>query len=234
MRRSLLDRHATGVAVVERLAAKKVPEALGPRVEAFTAAHRAFEEAAQATVEASRAHEAALAAIRAADAALGRAVERLAATLVGAGLGARRNPFKGFSRHSPAALRALPCVTEIVAVRKLAAQLNLEERPAEVVRSLGECLQRAAELQRAVVALTYPQTLWALSRAARDAAAADWNRAYARLRRGAQLALEDDPAGLKALFAAPGRILRPVGRRAKRAQSPAAAPEQAAAGGDGR
>ena len=213
MRRGVLDQRAQGMAVLERFAGVSVTGDLAVALQSFALAHETLEVAAVGAAEARRARDAALAGIRAADGLLHQEVERLANKLVAAELGPRKNPFARFSKLTPAGLTSIGYLREVSAVRALAEAVAAASPPAEVARALGGCLQRATAIEQSVRALSGPQTTFDLKRAARDRAAKDWERSYGRLRRRAEVAFEDEPATLKALFAPVERVQRPVARR---------------------
>jgi hypothetical protein len=214
-----------GTALLERFGRVTVTGDLATQLEAFTSTHRALETATQAADEACQLRDAALAVIGTADASLDKSVDLLATRIVGAEMGNRKNPFASFSKHAPGKLLSLAYVTEISEVRGLAAQVAAKGPPEEVTRALGECLQRATEVEQAVVDLSGPQSTYDLKRAARDAAAMDWSKAYAKLRLRSEVAFEDDPETFKALFAEPERVQRPVKRRKAKNEATPAIPD---------
>ncbi len=226
MKFGLFDQRILGAAVLERFAGVTVTGDLATSLESFRLVHGALEGAAEAVDEARRARDAALAEIGAADTLLDRGLDGLATKLVGAGLGSRKNPFSSYSSHAPSELVILAYKTEVAAVREMAARIAAKGPNEEVTRAIGECLQHAAKVEQAVTGLSGPQSTYDIKRAARDAAAMDWSKAYSKLRLRAELAFEDDRATFDALFTEVERVQRPVKRRKKsKADSESDVPE---------
>jgi len=222
MPRYLIDQRVQGAVVLERFAKlATVPEGLVPHLEHFRKVHTVLEAATLAAEEARMARDGSLEAAAAADGALDLAVERLATAMVGAGLGKRTTPLSGFSRLSPSQLTRQAYLTEVKEVREVVARIAAKGPPEEVTRIIGDCLQQAAAVEAGLTAVAGPQAEVDRKTAARDQAAMDWSKAYGKLKRHAEVELEDQPATIRSLFAKPEAVQRPIKRRKKTTQPPA-------------
>jgi len=223
MAKPLIDQRAQGAVVLERFAKlSQVPETLVPHVDHFRAVHAKLEAAALAVDEARMARDGALDAAATADSALDLAVEKLAAALVGAGLGKRTAPLAGFSKLTPSQLTRQAYLTEVKHVRELAAKVAAKGPPQEVTRIVGDCLQHAAAVEAGLTALSGPQAEMDRKIAARDQAAMDWSKAYGKLKLRAEVEFEEEPGPFRSLFAKPEAVQRPTKRRKKDSTQPPA------------
>jgi hypothetical protein len=132
-----------GTLVLERLTGTPVPGPLKAPLAAFKAAHATFETATRDAENARTARDEALAAIGEADRILDTTLAELANALVGAGFGARSNPFATFSPHAPAALASLPYAKEVAATRALLSKVT-KKKPEKRISKEGACETRRA------------------------------------------------------------------------------------------
>jgi hypothetical protein len=215
MIKNVIDQRVMGTAVIGRFAQVTVTGELAQSLDDFKVVHRLLEDSASSAEQACRMRDAALDEVGEADALLDHSVISLAAKMAGAELGPRNNPFAKFASVSPSQLVGLAYLNEIAAVRDLAARVTIASPPEDVSRKIGECLQRAAEVEHALAGISGPQAEFDRRRGERDAAAEAWSKAFAKLRLRAQLAFENDENTFKALFAAPEKVQRPANRRGK-------------------
>ncbi len=220
---SLTAYRTYGDAILARLAGAKPPASLKASIKAFSDAQRAYQAASDKSEAARAVRDAALAAIGDADHALDTSVLGLADQVVGAGMGNRKSPFTGFSKHTPTDLCGLPYATEIVEVKKLIVAVLAKKPAASVKAAAAACTKNAAAVTSALGGLTKPQADYSTSLAARDATLLGWQKALTRLKKFAAAAWIDAPAQVKAIFAPPEKVQAPVHKRGKKAVAAPAA-----------
>ncbi len=228
-RNSFLHHDVFGTAILERFDA--LPKKGGPLVKAplaeFGKRHKELLAAAKAANLARGTRDEALAAVAAADDALDRAVNDLADALVAAGLGARKNPFAKFSKHSPSELCALAYRRELDEVRALLAKIGKQKDAPK--KAIAATAKAADAVEKALGALTKPQNATAKALAERDALLLHWQKSLSRLKKIAAAALIDDASTYRALFAlpaaeqAPKRRAKSGGKKATKEREPAPA-----------
>jgi hypothetical protein len=224
---AISDHRLHGKVVLDRFATQGVPAALKTYVAAFKNQHAALEAAAEKAEKARAVRDAVLAKMGEADDVLDRSVDALADALVGAGLGARRDPFTAYSKYTPARLKDLAYLTEVKEVRALCENVTKAKPPANVARAVATVRKNADALDAAVAALSGPQSAYEQAIAARDRLLPEWTRALARLQRNAAAHWFETPETYRAVFAVPALVQKPVKRRKKAADSNAAKkPEQ--------
>jgi hypothetical protein len=226
-RRAVTEHSRLGAAVLERIKETGVPKSLKEYVTAFARAQSDLKAAETAVNDARAARDAALDRVAAADVALDQSVDVLANRVVGAGLAPRNNAFRGFSKHTPSALKRLPYGKEAREVEKLVSAAGRAKPPAAVKKAAAASASAAASANRALRALTKPQAAYATRLSARDALLPAWKHAYERLRVNAKAAWIDTPAIYKSVFAPPDAVAgtsQPprAKRRSKSAPKPAA------------
>ena len=165
----------------------------------------------------------ALATIATADDVLDASVLALADTIVGAGLGARRNPFAAYSPHPPAGLVELAWAREVKEVRALCTKLLrlTAKKPApEVKNRVATCKKNAAAVEVALKKLTGPQAAYEKALSARDALLGSWTKSLSKLKKHAAAAWADDEATYAAVFA-PVAAVQAGTKRVKAKRTPA-------------
>jgi hypothetical protein len=223
-KQGVVNQRAQGEAILARLADLGTPAALKAPAKAFTQAQAEL-EAASKKVEAARdARDEALAAVGNADDVLDAAVLALADTMVGAGLGTRLRPLASFTTFAPSALTALAYADEVREVRAIVGKISKVKPGASVAKAAAACAKAADGVERALKAMPGPQSAYAKAIGARDALLLAWQKNLGRLKKHAALAWEDDPATLKAVFAAADVLVAPVKRRPKKAATNGATP----------
>lgn len=221
---SITEYRAHGAIILERLSGTTIPVALKPHVVAFTKAHDGYEAAAVVADGARGKRDIALGAVGEADDAFDTGVNVLADKVVGAGLGARKNPFAAYSKHTPSKLTDLPYAEEPKAIRALGVELGKKKPPAEVAKALARTLKDAEGLEAALSKLIKPQAAYSKALGDRDALLPAWTKALGKLKKHAGAAWDEDVATYKAIFAPPGAIQAPKKARAKKTPAKATAP----------
>lgn len=225
--RGSLNRQAYGDAVLERLARSTHAAALKKEAQVLKAVHGTFAKAGAVVATAQQQRDDALDAVGAADDTLDQALQALANSLVGAGLGTRRNPFAAYSAYVPSKLTALAYATEEKEVRRLVGKLRKQQLPAAVTAAIKPVVAAADEVALGLQQLAAPQADYELAIQQRDALLLDWNKALGRLKRAAAVAYDEDRAGYRALFAAAGTKLVAPRQPRKKAPAPPDAPTPA-------
>jgi hypothetical protein len=216
---SLPARLVTGRTVLERFLGITVPAELQPFVTALGQEQTKLETAYQATSQAEQRRDSALRAIGAADSELDASLEGLAISLVASRLGDRKKPFASFTSFTMTQLVKMACAKEVQAVEQMAAKITAANPPEPVAAAVGACLQSAAKVKTSLSAFSVPDAAYTTKLTERNALVADWERAYAKLERRAQVAWEDQPGMLLAVFARPESIQAPVTKRKKKSQT---------------
>ncbi len=214
---SITEYRAHGAIILERLAGTTIPVVLKPHVVAFTKAHDVYEAAAVVADTARGKRDLALGAVGEADDTFDTGVDVLADKVVGAGLGARKNPFAAYSKHTPSKLTELPYAEEPKAIRALGVALGKKKPPAEVAKALAKSLKDATALEVELSKLIKPQAAYSKALGDRDALLPAWNKALGKLKKHASAAWDEDVATYKSVFAPPGAIHAPKKARAKKA-----------------
>lgn len=143
--------------------------------------------------------------------------------LVGAKLGARVNPFKAYSKHSPVLMTRLPHAAETKAVRELTDAVLATDPPAIVVRAITALRKANDAVDEATSALDIPSRALDTAFAARNAHLPVWQKALSSLRVQMKAALANQPGAYEALFAPPEVSERPAPKKkAKKPKQPAA------------
>jgi hypothetical protein len=213
---SLSARVVTGRTIVERFHGLTVPAELQPFVTGFEEQHTKYSDAYDESLKAETRRDQALVAVGKADSELDASLEDLAIGLVSARLGERRKPFARFSALTMSQIVVLAYAKEVEEVERIAAKIKEANPPEPVVTTVAQCLQHAANVKTALSALSVPDAEYTRKLAARDALVADWERAYAKLERRAQVVWEDEPGTLMSVFARPDSVQQPVTRRKKK------------------
>jgi hypothetical protein len=209
-------RLVTGRTVLERFAAMSPPSILQPFIDGFQQEHTKYEVAYLAAEKAEERRDDALAAIGQADGKLDLAVEQLAANLVLARKGDRRNPLARYTTHNMSRLLGLAYAKEVEEVEQICAKVAKDEPTEQITAAVAECQLCATGVKTALSALSAPEHDYQCKLAARDELVSEWERAFARLHVHAAAAMDADPQTLKSLFARPERVQQPVTRRAKK------------------
>jgi hypothetical protein len=216
------DHQTQGDVILERLATIPVPGSLKGVVAGFRTAHAAL-VASNRAAESTRAdRDAALAAVGAADDALDLSVVVLANKMVGAGMGNRKNPFAGFSKHAPSAMTKLAYAEEVKEMAALTAKVKKGKPAADVAKAAAACDKLANAVTAALAKMSKPQLAYTKSLATRDGLLPAWLKSLSQLKKNAAAVWFEDPATYKAVFAAPERVQAPVKARAKKKAAPAA------------
>ena len=215
-----------GSTVLDRLASVTLPAALKSPTTSFKQVHAELEAASKKTEDARAGRDEALATIAKADDVLDASVLALADAIVGAGLGARRNPFAAYSPHPPAGLVDLAWAREVKEVRALCTKLTTKKPAAEVKNRVATCAKNAAAVEAALKKLTGPQAAYEKSLAARDALLGSWTKSLSKLKKHAAAAWADDEASYAAVFA-PVAAVQAGTKRVKRTPAPVVAPNGA-------
>jgi hypothetical protein len=228
-RKSTADQTTLGDVVLDRLSSTTVPAALKPYVVGFKKSHTSLVAATTAAEAARTTRDAAIAAVTAADAALDAAVGVLANTIVGAGLGSRQKPFKGFSSYSPSKLTGLAYAVEAKEVLSITAKVKkVGSGNASVLKAAATCEKLSAGVSAALSKLSKPQLAYMKALGVRDALLPVWAKSLEQLKRNAAAVWFTDPATYKAVFAPPEKVQAPVHARKKKAPkkppTPAAPP----------
>ena len=231
-RKSTTDQNTLGDVVLDRLSSVTVPAALKPYVVGFKKSHSSLVAATTAAEAARTTRDAAIAAVTAADASLDAAVGVLANVIVGAGLGSRQKPFKGFSSYSPSKLTGLAYAVEAKEVLSITAKVKkVAKGNAGVLKAAATCEKLSAGVTAALSKLSKPQLAYSKALGARDALLPGWTKALDQLKKNAAAVWFDDPATYKAVFAPPEKVQAPVHARKKKAPkkppTPAAPPTPA-------
>ena len=214
---------AEGAALVERLAATKLPSELKAYVARFKVAQSGLEKAAALAETARALRDRALAAVSQADASADRALDALANKMAGAEMAKRTSPFAGFSVHTPSQLAALPYAAEAKEVARLVASVKRAKPEASVLKAAEACAKAATEVATKLKALAGPQAEYSKALATRDALLPDWVAAQDRLERKAIGAWADDPPAFESVFRSTTRVETRSGKgRRKKAATPAA------------
>lgn len=130
--------------------------------------------------------------------------------LVGANIGTRANPFKAFSKYTPAAIIRLPHATETKAVRELVTAVLATNPPASVVRAAAALTKANDAVEDATSRLDAPSRALDKAFAARNAHLPAWQKAFSSLRVQMKAALAHEPGAYEALFAPPEVSARPA------------------------
>ncbi len=143
---SITKYRAQGAIILERLSGMTIPVGLEPHIVSFKRLIATTKpppwsptRPAKARSRARRAGEA--------DGTFDTGINVLADKLVGAGLGARKNPFEGYSKYAPSRLTDLPYAEEPKAIRALGAALAKKKPPTDVAKALAKSLRDAAGLE---------------------------------------------------------------------------------------
>ena len=206
---SVTEYRAHGAIILERLRGITVPAGLKAHVATFKSGHDDYEAAAVVADVARGQRDLALEAVGEADDTFDTGVNVLADKLVGAGLGARKNPFASYSKHTPSELTELPYAEEPKAICALAEALSKTKPPADVAKALAQSLKDAKAIEVALGRLVKPQAAYSSALGNRDALLPAWTKARDRLKKHAAAAWDENVATYKAIFAAPGALQAP-------------------------
>jgi len=221
---SITKYRAQGAIILERLSGTTVPVGLKAYIVAFKKAHDSYEAAAVVADTAREKRDLALDAVGETDDTFDTGINVLADKVVGAGLGARKNPFAAYSRYAPSKLAELPYAEEPKAIRALGIELTRKNPPADVAKALAKSLKDAAGLEVALNKLVKPQAAYSKALGDRDALLPAWAKALGKLKKHAGAAWDEDVATYKAIFAPPGAIQAPTKKRAKKTAATPVAP----------
>ena len=130
--------------------------------------------------------------------------------LVGANIGTRANPFKAFSKYTPAAIIRLPHASETKAVRDLISAVLATKPAANVVRAAAALTKANDAVEDATSRLDAPSRAYDKAFAARNAHLPAWQKALSSLRVQMKAALANEPGAYEALFAPPEVSERPT------------------------
>lgn len=213
---SITEYRAHGAIILERLDGTTVPAELKPHVVTFKKAHGDYEAAAVVADMAREKRDLVLEGVGEADTTFDTGINLLADKMVGAGLGARKNPFADYSKHTPSKLIELPYADEPKAIRELGVALGKKKPPADVAKALAQSLKDAAAIEAALGRLIKPQAAYSKALGNRDALLPAWTKARDRLKKHAVAAWDEDVATYKAVFAPPGAIQAPKKKRGKK------------------
>jgi len=216
-RKGITNQILFGDAVIERI--QDANPALKPKAKNFIDVHRQFSTAEELVQRCDSKQKDALAEVNRLDAILDESVEDLANAVVSAKLGARINPFKELSSYAPSRLTQLAYATELVEVRKLVAAIGKKKPGAELKKACAACLKNAAAVEKALKALTGPQSNHASAMNKRDKLLVIWEKGLNTFKKHANVILDDEPEDYTALFAAPESVQVPRKRRAKAKRS---------------
>ena len=212
------DLLAQGKAIVTRFADQKgVSKTLAPHVASFTGDYTQLAAAAVKVEKAQAARDKALGKVGGQDDVLDPSVLDLANTLVGGGIGERKNPFAKFSKYTPSTMVDLPYATEAGAVHDLCAAIKAKTSLPVVLKAVQQCDDNATAVEQALDDLVAPQTAYVQALGERDALLPGFQKSLQRLKKHAGAAWADEPAIYKAVFAPPDRLQQPVKRRKKKA-----------------
>jgi hypothetical protein len=191
-----------GDAILER--ARALPAALLAPVQAhyaaFAAVHGEYVAACDAADLDRESRDAGLVKLAKTDEALDASLLSLADWLVGAGLGARKNPFAAYSPYSPGAMTDLGYDKTVKATRDLVQKLVALAPNADVHEATHACLQAATAVEHALAGLQAPQAKFEMAMAERDGLLPGWAKARDRFKKHAAAHWLDQPEVFKAVF----------------------------------
>ena len=196
-------RREYGEAIISRAGKlKKTPAAMASALARFKRAHGEYEAAA---VEADRAivtRDKLLAVLSIADVGVDTAVITMGHRMVGAEMTPPNSPFKGFARFAPTELVGMKCSDEYREVAKLLVKVDgAKGLQAPVKNAARDAKNKLAVANKALGALTTPQTKVTEALQSRESLVAEWESALHSVRIQAAAAWETTPAKLKALLA---------------------------------
>jgi hypothetical protein len=220
-RSGIASHRAQGDVIVERLASRKLPKELSAPAKDFRDAHTAYSAAADAVASEEKKRDTALAAVATADAELDAAVESLADAMVGASLGTRKSPFKGFSTHTPSAMKGLAYADEVKAVGELVGNVRDAKPTAAVTKAADACETWAKTVTDRLKAYSLAQTRYSTALDVREGILTQWSRTLARFKKKANGVWADESHTYDAVFAPPDAVRAPVARRTKKPKKPA-------------
>ncbi len=213
-------RIVTGDAVLTR-ASTTDTSPVKKRLAAFSKSHAALAKEQKTVDAAEESLAVAQAAVAEADVTQDEQVDALAVALVTAGQ-PRVSPFRGFSKHSPTALKKLGYAEEAKALRALTVKVRKSKlADTALTRACGSAEKAADAVDAAIARLEPLVRVETAARARRDALALPWEKAFGALKRGARSAEDDGATGLfDALFTVDAPAKKP-------AKKPAPAPTPA-------
>lgn len=223
MDRPLVNRAAYGDAVVSRFTEIGIPKELKTDFAAFKAQHGAFLKHTDTVQKSERGYDAVSTKIANLDAGRDKTILALADKLPGAGLGARTNPFKRFSKYAPTRIVSLSYVAETTEVRSLLAGLQSEALPKDIAALCAQGAKQNEAVHAALAGLTVPLAALNEARTKRDTAIPDWEKHFRRLKDAAKVAYRDEAGRFEALFAEPDAVLTHTRPKARKVKAPAAA-----------
>ncbi len=210
-----------GDTILERLGAEKLPSELRAPTAAFKALYKALTAANDVAQAAGEQRDDALSIVTKADGKLDRLLESLAAILPVHGLGTRKNPFAQYTQYSPSDLQGLAYAKEAAEAGRIATAIKKTKPHKDVVELCDEVIAASKAVTAAIRGVAVPQRAYTTALGKRDALLTEWSVARSRLERKAIGAWADEPEMVRAFFAPPSPMERPVTKRAKPA-APAA------------
>lgn len=212
-----------GDTILERLGAAKLPVELRAPHAAFSKVHRAMRDGQAAVEAALDDRDQAVRTVQQTDTKLDRALESLASLLALHGLGSRKNPFANFSTMSPSEVEGLAYAKEAAEAVRIATAVKKTKPHKDVVAACDAVIAAARAVPVAIRGVAGPQRVYAAALGKRDALLPEWTVARTRLERKAIGAWADEPEMVRAFFAPPSAMERPVTKRAKKKDAPPAA-----------
>lgn len=212
-----------GDTILERLSAGgKLPGELRAPTAAFKRAHGELVSAQGAVSAAEAARDEALAGVAQRDTQLDRLIERLVALLPAHGLGDRRNPLAAYSQVTASDLVAMAYAKEAAEAVRIASAIKKTKPHKDVLAACDDTSAAAKAVLAAIRSVAGPQRAYSVALGKRDALLPEWSVLRARLERKAIGAWADEPEMVRAFFAPPSAIARPVTKRAPKKDAPAA------------
>ncbi len=209
-----------GDTILERLAEGKLPTDLRAPTAAFKSAHHAL-VAAHGVVSAAEAErDDALALVTQTDTKLDRLLVRLVSLIPAHGLGDRRNPLAAYSEHTASDLIGLAYAKEAAEAVRIASAIKKTKPHKDVVAACDDVTAGSKALLAAIRGVNVPQRAYASALGKRDALLPDWSVQRTRLERKAIGAWADEPEMVRAFFAPPSAMEKPVTKREKKPAPP--------------
>lgn len=202
-----------GGVILDRLGKRAIPAALKEYIATFKSEYGGFEKASKVAEAAREKRDEALEEVGAADEILDTDVESLATEMVGAKMGKRTQPFRGFSRYAPGKLVRLPYATEVL---DLVVEVSKKKPAPAVAKALAKCKSSAETVRSALDDLSDPQARYSTAMAARDALLPGCTKALRKLKTQAKAAWDDEPGVYQAIFAPPGKVQAPKAKRSSK------------------
>lgn len=169
-------------------------------VEAFIKVDTKLQQLAEHEGKTEAAENAVMIEVGECDVARDTLLPELALALATAKLGPRVNPFKPFSKFSPALMSRLPFAEETKAIVDLCANVTKAKPPAPVKAIVKSLLKENARVHVALDRLDGPTTAHEEALFARNQFMPQWHKALSNLRVQMKAALASRPGAYEALF----------------------------------